>query len=174
MRVQMSNLNRLSNILDDFFKEDTVSRLQEPKENMYIDFVSDNKRFLSFSYDKTMPSRDFPKGLFPFFNRGTGLVTSFCDYIIFTEKGGNLFILLIELKSGRDNVTKQLEAGKCFAEYVVSTLNRVYNQNINPEIRKISIRKRNIKPKQQKKRIQYIDNFHTFCDNKFWLKKYLE
>lgn len=174
MLVQMNNLDRLSNILDDFFKEEIVSKLQEPKENMIVDFVSENKRFLSFSYDKQLLQKDFPKGLFPFFNRGTGKVTSFCDYIIFTEKSGVLYVLLIELKLGKDNVTKQLEAGKCFAEYVIATLNRVYDQNVKPEIRRISIRKRNIKPKMQKKKIEYENDFHTFCDNKFWLKKYLE
>lgn len=172
----MSNLDRLSNILDDFFKEETVSRLQELSENMFIEFVNENKRFLSFSFDKQpLPRNDFPKGLFPFFNRGTGKVTSFCDYIIFTEKAGSLYILLIELKTGKDNVTKQLEAGRCFAEYVISTLNRVYNLNVTPEIRKISIRKSNITPKpQRKKRIEYVNNLHTFCDSKFWLKKYLD
>lgn len=172
----MSNLVRLSNILDDFFKEETITWLKEPRENMFIEFVADNKRFLSFSFDKQpLPKSDFPKGLFPFFNRGTSLVTSFCDYIIFSEKAGRLYILLIELKSGRENVTKQLEAGKCFAEYVVSTLNRVYNLNITPEVRKISIRKTHITPKpQRKKKIEYIDNLHTFSDSKFWLKKYLE
>jgi len=80
---------------------------------------------------------------------------------------------LIELKKGDNNVTKQLKAGKCFAEYVISTLNRVYDLNIVPQIREISIRKRNIKPKQQQKRISYDNNFHTFSDNKFRLKKYL-
>jgi hypothetical protein len=171
-----SNLERLSNILDAFFKEETISKLQEPKENMFIEFISDNQKFLSFSFDKQpLPKNDFPKGIFPFFNRGTGKVTSFCDYIIFTEKAGILYVLLIELKSGKDNVIKQLEAGRCFAEYIISTLNRVYNLNISPQIRKISIRKTHLTPKpQRKKKIDYIDNFHTFCDSKFWLKKYLD
>jgi hypothetical protein len=175
MREMMSNLEKLSNILDDFFKNDKITKLKEDNEKMYIDFINDNHQYLSFSFDKQpLPHKEFPRGIFPFFNRGTGNVTSFCDYIIFAEKKGKLFVLLIELKKGNNNVTKQLDAGKCFAEYVVSTLNRVYKQNINPEIRKISIRKSNIKPKQQKKRIEYIDNFHNFIDNKFWLKKYLE
>ena len=57
----MSNLERLSNILDDFFKEETISKLQEPKENMFIEFISDNQKFLSFSFDKhPLPKNDFP------------------------------------------------------------------------------------------------------------------
>lgn len=170
----MSKLVHISNILDDFFKEDKITKLQELQENMEIEFVSDNKRYLSFSFDKQLPNKDFPRGLFPFFNRGEAKVTSFCDYIIFSEDNNNLFILLIELKKGDNNVTKQLHAGKCFAEYVVSTVNRVYNLNITPEIRQISIRQRRIRPKQKQKEIDYQDSFHTFCNSKFWLKKYLK
>lgn len=174
MEVKMSKLVQISNILDDFFKEDKITKLQELQENMEIEFISDNKRYLSFSFDKQLPTKDYPKGLFPFFNRGEAKVTSFCDYIIFSEHNNNLFILLIELKKGENNVTKQLNAGKCFAQYIISTLNRVYDFNIVPEIRQISIRQRHIKPKQKQKEIEYQNDFHTFCNSKFWLKKYLK
>lgn len=173
--VKMNNkLLHISNILDDYFKEDNISKLVETQENMAIDFVSDNQRFLSFSFDKQLSAKEFPKGLFPFFNRGVPGVVSFCDYVIFAEKAGLHYILLIELKKGKDNVTKQLAAGKCFAEYLISTLNRVYGANITPEIRKISIRERHIKPKQKQKDVVYEDNFCTFSDCKFYLKKYLK
>lgn len=170
----MSKLVQISNVLDDFFKEDKLTKLQELKENMEIDFISDKKRYLSFSFDKDLPKREYPNGLFPFFNKGEAKVTSFCDYIIFSENNNNLYILLIELKKGDNNVTKQLNAGKCFAEYIIATVNRVYNYNIIPEIRKISIRERHIKPKQKQKEIEYKDNFHTFCNSKFWLRMYLK
>ncbi|WP_143019021.1 hypothetical protein [Chryseobacterium taihuense] len=168
-----NKLSHISNILNDYFKEDKISKLIEKQENMSIDFISENQKFLSFSFDKQLSNRDFPKGLFPFFNRGEAGVCAFCDYIIFTEKAGQLYILLIELKKGKDNVTKQLNAGQCFAEYIISTLNRVYNANVKPQIRQISIRERHIKPKQKQKEIQYTNNFCTFSDSKFWLKKYL-
>ncbi|UXD71383.1 hypothetical protein MUK51_08820 [Sphingobacterium faecium] len=169
-----SILEKISTILDNFFKEDSITKLQELTEGMVIDFVCDKKSYLSFSFDKQLPANDFPKGLFPFFNRGEAKVTSFCDYIIFTEEKNKLFILLIELKKGRSNTTKQLEAGKCFSEFLVATLNRVYGVNINPEIRKISVRETHVKPKQKQKPIKYnSDGFHTFCNSKFWLKKYL-
>lgn len=169
----MNKLLHISNVLDDFFKEETISKLVEIQENMSIDFISEKQKYLSFSFDKRLPANEFPKGLFPFFNRGQAGVCSFCDYVIFTERAGQLFILLIELKKGKDNVTKQLNAGHCFAEFVINTLNRVYNSNITPQIRKISIRERHIKPKQKQKEIIYDNNFCTFSDSKFWLKKYL-
>lgn len=172
----MSSLVNISNILDDFFKETIITKLREVKEDMEVEFVSENKKFLSFSFDKELQKKDFPKGLFPFFSKGEAGVNSFCDYIIFSESNHQLFILLIELKMGENNVTKQLNAGKCFAEYIISTVNRVYELNIVPQVRKISIRKRHIrhKPKAKQKEVEYIDDFHTFCDSKFWLKKYLK
>ncbi|GEM55920.1 hypothetical protein B0A58_11550 [Flavobacterium branchiophilum NBRC 15030 = ATCC 35035] len=79
------------------------------------------------------------------------------------------------MKAGKDNVNKQLEAGRCFSEYIIATLNRVYNLKISPQIRKISIRKTHVTPKpQQRKKVEYLDNLHTFRDSKFWLKKYLD
>lgn len=174
----MNRIEMISNILNDCFKNNTLYRLEEIQANMSIDFVGNPQEYISYSMDKQLNKKDFPKGLFPFFNRGLKNVCSMCDYIIFTEKEEKLFILLIELKRGRDNVTKQLNAGECFAEFVIKTVNRVYNQNITPEIRKISIRdghiKTKAKPKQRQKTIQYDhNNFHTFEDSKFWLRKYL-
>lgn len=168
-----NKIELISNVLDSFFKEENITELKETQENMSIELVSDKLRFLSFSFDKILPKQDFPKGLFPFFNRGEPKVCSFCDYVIFTEYNGKLFILLIELKKGKENVTKQLNAAQCFSEYLISTINRVYDVKLKPEIRQISIRDRHIKPKQKQKEIEYINNFHTFEDNKFWLKKYL-
>lgn len=174
MEEKMSKLVKLSNILDDFFKEDKITKLKEDREKMEVEFDNDNLKYLSFSFDKQLPAKDFPKGLFPFFSKGEAKVNSFCDYVIFSEYNNTLFILLIELKKGDNNVTKQLEAGKCFADYIISTFNRVNQTNVVPEIRKISIRERHIKPKQKQKDVEYEDNFHTFCNSKFWLKKYLK
>jgi len=171
----MSKLKYIANILDAHFKQEYLSKLIESQAKMEIEFVSDRQKFLSFTFDRCLLKKDFPKGLFPFFNRGEAKVTSFCDYIIFTEYDADLFILLIELKKGNDKVTEQLNAGKCFADYVISTVNRVYSINLNPKIRLISIRERYIKPKQKQKDIEYDkNNFHTFSSSKFWLKSYLK
>ncbi|MFJ1425878.1 hypothetical protein ACILE3_07890 [Capnocytophaga canimorsus] len=174
----MNRIEMISNILNDCFKNNTLYRLEEIQANMSIDFVGNPQEYISYSMDKQLNKKDFPKGLFPFLNRELENVCSMCDYIIFTEKEEKLFILLIELKRGRGNTTRQLSAGECFAEFVTKTVNRVYNQNITPEIRKISIRdghiKTKAKPKQRQKTIKYDhNNFHTFEDSKFWLRKYL-
>ncbi len=170
----MSKIENISNIIDIYFREETITKLKEDQANMSIDFVSDGQRCLAYIFDKNLPNRDFPKGLFPFFNRGVPNVTSLCDYILFTEKGSELYVLLIELKKGNDNVTRQLYASKCFVDYIISTVNRVYKSEINPQIRLISIRERHVKPKQKQKEIVYENNFHNFCSSKFRLKAYLK
>lgn len=175
MVKQMSKLDYINNILDAYFKTDTLTRLKEDEANMEVELINDGQRFICFTFDKNLSKRDYPNGLFPFFNRGEVGVTKICDYIIFTEQAGTLYILLIELKKGNHNVTKQLEAGKCFAEFVISTLNRVYLQNITPEIRKISVKEIKVRPKQKQKPIEYDNNnFHTFCSSKFRIKSYLK
>ena len=174
----MNKLEMISNILDDFFKNNTTTTLEERQAGMSVDFITENQKFLSFKIDKKLDKKEFPRGVFPFFNNKQARVCSFCDYIIFSELKGTLFVLLIELKKGRDKVTEQLEAGKYFVEFVISTVNRVHKQNISAEIRKISIREYKMrtkpKPKQKQKPIKYNENFfHTFEDSKFYLKKYL-
>ena len=59
----------------------------------------------------------------------------------------------------------QLKAGKCFAQFIISTLNRVEKLNIKPEIRLISIRNNNIvrKGASHCKDVEYDkDYFHIF------------
>lgn len=175
----MNKLVMISNILDDFFKNNTTTALEEKQAGMSVAFIAENQKFLSFKLDKDLDKKEFPRGIFPFFKSKDKekKVCSFCDYIIFSELRGTLYILLIELKKGKEKVTEQLEAGKYFVEFVISTVNRVYKQNISAEIRKISIREykmRKDKPKQKQKSIRYDgNNFHTFEDSKFYLKKYL-
>jgi len=173
----MSKIDNISNVLDPFFKPEGLTKLEEGQAGMKVELISDGQKFLTLRFDGNLPRKDFPKGMFPFFNRGEPKVTKLCDYILFTEKDRILFVLLIELKKGHDNVTDQLQAGKCFVDYVISTVNRVFETHIEPEIRYISIRKRHIKPKpkQKQKDVEYDqNNFHTFGSNKFWLKSYLK
>ena len=70
----------------------------------------------------------------------------------------------------------QLKAGKCFAQFIISTLNRVEQLDIKPEIRLISIRNNNIarKGSLRCKEIEYDkDNFHTFHGKNFFIKEFL-
>lgn len=81
-----------------------------------------NSSFLNFfnnTYDSP-PSPDAPKGLL-----------AFCDYIITAECADRLFILLVELKRGRDitHAKKQIDGAKAFMDYVLKTAERIKDEN---------------------------------------------
>ena len=99
----MSKLDYINNILDSYFKTETITLLKENQADMEVEFISDNQRFICFTFDKILYKHTYPKGLFPFFNKGEPKVTKICDYIIFSEKAGTLYILLIKLKKGDIN-----------------------------------------------------------------------
>lgn len=82
---------------------------------------------------------DAPKGL-----------CKFCDYILVAETGLKTYVMLIELKRGKDgaNAERQLYASEIFMKYIFSTANRLYqdfdSDSFNTDdviIRKIKIRK---------------------------------
>ena len=113
--------------------------------------------------------------LFPFLNQGKKM-QSMCDYILFCSNNNKLYILLIELKKGKEQVTNQLEAGKNLSQFIISTLNRVNSLKINPQIRLISIRNKNIIRKGKTNcEVKYDKNsFCTFEGNKFVIKEFLK
>ena len=100
----MNKLMMISNILDDFFKNNTTTALEEKQAGMSVAFIAENQKFLSFKLDKDLDKKEFPRGIFPFFKSKDKekKVCSFCDYIIFSELKGTLYILLIELKKGKE------------------------------------------------------------------------
>ncbi len=143
-----------------------------------VPIVSDSLSYLSYTFDKKYDKKEDPKskGLFPFFQKNKG-VHSMCDYMLFSYYNNKLFILLVELKRGKSNTHEQLKAGICFAEFIVSTLNRVEELNLIPEIRQISIRNKHI-VKKRTTRINDVeydkDNFCTFEGGQFYLKEFLK
>ena len=103
--------------------------------------------------------------LFPFYKKIEGAQTT-CDYCIIGFNNGKLYVLLIELKKGDSSVLPQLKAGEQLAKFVINTINRMYDKHLNPTIRYISIRGKNIliKPTTRIKPVAYDkDNLYTFC-----------
>jgi hypothetical protein len=169
-----NKLAKISSVLAQEFNLGSISKLEEPTENMEVDFDNGRLPYVATKFDRVLARKDFPKGLIPFFNRGEKHVCAVCDYIIFCEFKGHLYVLLVELKKGANKVTEQLFAGKCIANFIISTANRVFKINLEPRVRLISIRGRHIKPKQKQREVEYDENsFHTFSSSKFWLREYL-
>lgn len=165
-------LSKLNSLLTSEFRNE-VKCLEEPQEKMVVPIIGDGVSFLSYSYDKRINGKQ--KNILPFFNKNKDIHTM-CDYILFCYDNNKLFILLIELKKGKNEVMTQLKAGSCFAQFIISTLNRVEKLNIKPEIRLISIRNNNIAKKGTShcRGVQYDpNNFHTFQGRNFFIKEFL-
>lgn len=165
-------ISKLCSLLTPEFRNQK-SCLEETQEDMTIPIINDGVSYLSYSYDKTIKGK--VNDILPFLAKNKN-VHSMCDYILFCKEKKKLFILLIELKKGSNEVMTQLKAGKCFAQFIISTLNRVEKLNIKPEIRLISIRNNNILKKGAShcKRVEYDKEcFHSFHGKRFYIKEFL-
>ena len=99
-----------------------------------------------------------PDHFFPFFNNTRGEngspedLLKFCDYIVLVSKKDKLFVLLVEMKSGKPgDAGKQLEASKCFIQFVLKTANRIALTNgyENVDFTRVRIRKIVLKPQHK-------------------------
>ena len=99
-----------------------------------------------------------PTRFFPFFNNTRGDngspvdLLKFCDYIVLVSKKNNLYVLLVEMKSGKaGDANKQLEASKTFIHFILETAERIAPANNygNVNARNVCIRKILLKPQQK-------------------------
>lgn len=169
----MSKLEDIQYILSSNFIAPDKTRLRENIGAFVMDIPikNDGLSYLSYKYDKELTG--YRGGLFPFFAQNKG-VQRICDYILFTEKGNRFYALMFELKRGKDNTRKQLEASKCLVNYIISTVIRVKKVPIEPQLRCISISEfKRIKKGTREKPVQYENGFTEFKGNTFRLKSYL-
>lgn len=169
-------LCKVDSLLADAYKE-RQRRLEETQIDMSLDINDYGKDYLLYSFDKVVKRAKGEKSidLQPYFKSSEG-VKSMCDYFLFCWERGKLYVLLIELKQGKEQVRRQLDAGNLFATYLINTLNRVENMKIKPEIRKISIRDYHIAKKgTSMKSVVYDSNsFCTFDGSAFHLPEFLK
>lgn len=162
----------ISEILhQDFFCKEGC--FKEKSAKMQIDVSSAGCRSAIYKYDKEL-NRAYKGGLFPFFAKNKD-VCKICDYIVFAERGGSQYIILIEMKKGKESTKKQLLAAEVFVQYVIGTLNRVKKVEYEPIIRKVSIHGDRVRKKRIKEYgVKYDEHSHYECMSKFFcLKSYL-
>ena len=154
-KQQINQLELIETLLNKSYKDD--SKVLSEKEKlangekfeMNRIIVCHNIDFLLYRLDPNKIK------LFPYFNNVSGL-KKVCDYILFAKEGEYLYILLIELKKGKESASKQLNAATAFSEYILVAARRV-GINIIENIKTIKIRiseerakKRNQKTKSKK------------------------
>ena len=100
--------------------------------------------------------------IFPFFSKEKGTnIRDICDFFLFVELNQKLYALIIEHKSGSGSSTRQLNASKCFIDYILSTAKRIGRNNDCNIIKvRLHILKKNLnkisKPKYEKDVLCYF------------------
>lgn len=164
----MSNFEILNKIIHSKFLADNQSALVESKgiekKPMLLNIVhkKQDEEYCLYRFDPD------DEKIFPFFSRESGL-QKICDYIILVDKGGVLFILLLELKRGKSSSKKQLEASKCFIQYIINTAKRI-GENIDEKVinvRTVRICETSITRKKTQMNMEYINEHIDYTWNMF-------
>lgn len=111
---------------------------------------------------------DFEKlpEIFPFFAKtadSKGL-NAIADYVVFTEKNGMLWAIIVELKKKDGDPRNQLYATKQFVKYIVESVNRQCKKEYKIELRGIA-HSTLTRPKTSSKKPYDINN-NTFVNVK--------
>ncbi len=121
---------------------------------------------------------DCDEDVFPFFKDRSG-IKKVCDYLMFVEESGHFFVLLIELKLGTKSAKQQLDAGECFANFLVSTVDRLNVEfSVNEDcfhVRKIRVSE-SVSPKETSNRdLEVKENgvIEHFHESSFFIGEYL-
>lgn len=154
----MSNFEILHGIIHTDFLSKEQGYLEEckgkEKKTMKLPIVCKKRdeEYLLYRFDPD------ERNMFPFFSREKGL-QCICDYIALVNKRNILYVLLIELKRGRSSSKKQLDASKCFMEYMVNTAERIGNDIDREKIKMRTIRicETSINRNYTRMSMEYID-----------------
>lgn len=100
----------------------------------------DDCKYLLYRFDMRPGELLFP---FPYFSLkdadGNGLgVAKSCDYVMFAERGGEAYIILIELKLGKDDPKPQLDQMRFFIEFIQKRAARA-GIDINAKVRMLGV-----------------------------------
>jgi hypothetical protein len=169
----MSKIQHIDYVLNPDFKI-TSTELREDDASMKIDLIRERCLSLIFQLDKKLGA-NYRGGIYPFFNSRNKNVCKVCDYIIFAESNNTLYSLIIELKKGERDTKPQLKAGECFVDFVIDTVNRIFNMNYTINKRFVSVREFERKRKTKLRDIHYDENYHHFFDqNKLRIYTFLK
>lgn len=166
-----SILSNVDNLLNSSYKATSNDELKEVQADMRLPIEKCGCRHLLYSFDKGDNN-----SLLPFFAPQQG-VKSMCDYVMFCGCDNKFYILLLELKTGKEPKKPQLLAGKCLVNYIIDTYNRIYKTNIAPEIRLIGVSERFFikKGTTRTKAVVYdSDGYVNFEGKSFCIREFLK
>lgn len=134
----------LNSIFDHRFIEDSHEAISEPAEDMTRDINKGNLSDEDILICRLDQGSNLRIDLFPYIrdksHMGLRSMKRICDYAIFVDKDEKLFILLFELKKGKESPTEQLEVTVPLIEFIFKRAKILKHlDNISYEVRKIGI-----------------------------------
>lgn len=174
MKMRTLNCILQDLIQPQFFKKGNSFSEINDGVDMNIPIKAGSLKYSLLSFDISIPRGEV--GLFPYFKKKEG-VYKMCDYVIFCKHQNCLYVLLIELKKGSEQVMPQLAAGECLARFIVGTLNRLEKKKYSAIFRKIAVRNIHLrrKPTTQVCDVTYDSKgFCTFKGSSFYLLEFLK
>lgn len=81
--------------------------------------------------------------LFPFFNDRLPDLCKISDNVLFLEKKGTPWCIIIELKNKKAPNKNQLLSTQCLVNYIVASTNRIYQKDYKPKIKFVGYSKKN-------------------------------
>ncbi len=136
----MQTIDYLANIINSHYLSDDMVMVEPacgalPEQRVEVRNISRNITGMKL-YQFSRQDKEDAAHL-PFFNKNgdgdnkapNGL-NKFCDYILLVQHTDGLYVFLLEMKRGTNEGAKiQLEASKCFFDYILQSADRIKGQN---------------------------------------------
>ena len=133
-------IDLIKQIIDPKYISNEQDILEEWTDGKRIQSIGVNKKKIDIEYLFCRFHEEGGRNLFPFFSYGVSGLCQMADYLLFIERGDQLFVISIELKLTSGSSRPQLKASTCFAFFLIKTLNRLYSLSIdNIELKTLRI-----------------------------------
>ena len=175
-------IEALTKIFDDRFIEVSHDRISEPKEDMSREIIKGgiaDEDILICHLDQegnTKVSEPFPYLRGDSVHHGLRGMKRISDYVIFVEKEGELFVLLFELKKGKDSPQEQLDVTAPLIDFIFNRAKILKHLDVEYKIRKIGVTdevgKRSTADRGE---VNYDENSYTklYKNNRIYIRKLL-
>lgn len=138
-------IETLTKIFNDHYIETLHDTISEPKEGMsreIYNHVIDDEDILICRLDQegnTTVGDPFPYIKGDSVNHGLRGMKRISDYAVFVDKDDKLFVLLFELKKGKDSPQEQLDVTEPLIEFIFNRAKILKHLDVKYELRKIGI-----------------------------------
>ena len=138
-----TEIDIIQKIFNDNYKNASLDVIREEKENMERSLMKgriEDEDIAIYRLDQNGNSSD----MFPYLKGDSELhglkgMKRVCDFVLFVLHGGELFVLLIEMKKGKDSPLEQLQVSEPLIDFIFSRAKLLNYLTSDYKVRKIGI-----------------------------------